>query len=306
MDTGDSARRAKAATVKDGVAIYCARGASVFTHTHEWLELAYLEKGNLLHTVDSQTVTISEGEYFIIEPGQAHSYVSVPRQSISLMNVLFMPQLIDPMLSDASRLRDICNHYLIHFPEERMDKIPSRMKFADPNGSVGRQIRAIYEEVEQKRIGWRESVRGLLIYIIIHMLRNICSSDVPQSSLTFAQPIIEFVQNQYMKPVRIGDVFGEKKYSTAYLSRQFHQETGMTFSAFLKHTRIEASCRLLVNTDQSIAAISENVGYHDTTFFHNTFRSLIGMSPLEYRREYRKRRSGEDVLANLPTHFARP
>ena len=73
---------------------------------------------------------------------------------------------------------------------------------------------------------------------------------------------------------------------TPYMSKRFKQETGVTFSEYLKHVRIDASRRLLINTDKSVAEISELVGYMDTTFFHNTFRTIVGCTPLEYRKNH--------------------
>ena len=87
-----------------------------------------------------------------------------------------------------------------------------------------------------------------------------------------------------MRSIKIGDAFGKGQYSTPYLSKRFKQETGVTFSEYLKHTRIDASRRLLINTAKPITEISELVGYVDTTFFHNTFRSIVGHTPTEYRK----------------------
>ena len=272
--------------IKDGITTYCAHGVSVLTHSHEWLELAYLEEGHILHTVGDTTYTLDPGEYFFIEPNQPHSYISVPQKPISLMNIIFLPQLIDPTLNHARELKDIYNHYLIHIRDARLDRSPSQMKFIDSDGQVRQQIRNIFEEVSEKKPGWKESVRGLLIYIIIRMLRNAYSSDKPDVGLHLSEPIINYVQSHYMEAVKITDAFKNKSYSTAYLSRQFHRETGITFSNFLKHTRIDASCRLLANTENTVSEIAETVGYHDTTFFHSTFREIVGMSPLDYRKRF--------------------
>ena len=160
------------------------------------------------------------------------------------------------------------------------------MKFVDSDGRVRQQFMNIFEEDSEKKAGWKESIRGLLIYIIIHMLRNAYSAEHPEDVLRLSEPIINYVQNHYMEAVKITDAFENKSYSTAYLSRRFHQETGITFSNFLKHTRIDASCRLLANTDRSVSEIAEIVGYHDTTFFHRAFRNVVGMSPLAYRKRF--------------------
>ena len=246
--------------IKDGITTYCAHSVSVLTHSHEWLELAYLEEGHILHTVGDITYTLDPGEYFFIEPNQSHSYISVPQKPISLMNIIFLPQLIDPTLNRARELKDIYNHYLIHMQDTRPDTSLSQIKFIDSDGQVRQQFKNIFEEVSEKKAGWKESVRALLIYLIIRMLRNAYSPEKPAAGLHLSEPIINYVQSHYMDAVKITDAFKNKSYSSAYLSRQFHHETGITFSSFLKHTRIDASCRLLANTEKRIAEIAEAVG----------------------------------------------
>ena len=271
---------------KDGITTHCSHDASIVTHSHEWMELAYLEEGQLLHTVGDTTYTVNPGEYFYIEPNQPHSYISVPQKPVSLLNIIFMPQLIDPTLNHAKELKDIYSHYLIHIPDARLGRTLSQMKFIDPEGQVRQQFKNIFEEVSQKKTGWKESTRGLLIYVIIHMLRNAYSPDAPGVGLHLSELIINYVQSHYMEAIKITDAFKNKSYSSAYLSRQFRYETGITFSSFLKHTRIDASCRLLANTLIPVSVIAETVGYHDTTFFHTTFREVVGMTPLAYRKRF--------------------
>ena len=59
-----------------------------------------------------------------------------------------------------------------------------------------------------------------------------------------------------MEAVKIADAFENESYSIAYLNRRFPQETGITFPSFPKHTRIDASCRLLANTDRSVPELA--------------------------------------------------
>lgn len=279
---------------EEGISFYCAHSHAPKLHSHEWIELAYLENGTLIHSVGGVNYRVNEGEYFIVEYGQPHDYVVLSEGPINLKNVMFHPRFIDPTLRNARRLSEIFNHYLVHFNEKQLRMSPTLNKFSDPTGNIHGYINDIAREVEEKQFGWRESVRGLLIHIIIQTLRSIAADDYGGEDMTFSRSIIDFVNANYMRPIKISDAFGSGQYNTPYLSKHFKQETGMTFSEYLKHVRISASRRLLSNTDKSVAEISELVGYADTTFFHNTFRNMIGCTPLEYRKNYSEK---EYVLA---------
>ena len=269
----------------EDISYYSARGNQPKLHSHEWIELAYLYHGTLMHSVGGLNYKINEGEYFIVEYGQPHDYVVLNEGPIRLMNIMFHPRFIDPMLVNARSLSEIYNHYLIHFNEKQLTMTPTLIKFGDPSGAIGNYVNEIVREIQEKRFGWRESVRGILINIIIKTLRSIAYDDSSDEEKAFSRRINEFVSMNYMHPIKVSDAFGGAgQYSTPYMSKRFKQETGITFSEHLKKVRIDASQRLLINTNKSVAEISELVGYVDTTFFHNTFRSIVGCSPLEYRK----------------------
>ncbi len=67
------------------------------------------------------------------------------------------------------------------------------------------------------------------------------------------------------------------------LGRQIQQETGMTFSRWrLQHVML-ASVGMLMGTT-SIEYIADALGYNNTSAFIAAFKSVIGMTPGQYRR----------------------
>lgn len=206
----DPILRSQPSVAKDGIAVYTAVGNISLPHRHQWLELAYLKQGTLLHTIGDVSYKLQAGEFFIVEYDQIHSYASMGEGEIRLSNIMFHPAFIDPMLNDACHLKDTYDHYLISFNETRIDKIPTLTKFSDPSGRIRSFVDEIFEEVSQKNVGWKETTRCLLIYIIIHALREICSADKPDAGIRFSLPIINYVQKHYMQPICICDAYGFK------------------------------------------------------------------------------------------------
>jgi two-component system response regulator YesN len=54
---------------------------------------------------------------------------------------------------------------------------------------------------------------------------------------------------------------------------------------YLTSLRIEEAKRLLRNTDLSIVAIAEKVGYPNVTNFYRHFQRLQGTTPAAYRQK---------------------
>lgn len=66
-------------------------------------------------------------------------------------------------------------------------------------------------------------------------------------------------------------------------SKYFKKASGMTFSDLVRRLRIANACRLLAQTDSSIADISAAVGYRNLANFNRQFRSETGYTPSAYR-----------------------
>jgi len=71
--------------------------------------------------------------------------------------------------------------------------------------------------------------------------------------------------------------------NSIYLGRLFKSETGEYFSDYLNRLRIEEAKHLLVQTRRKASDIALHCGYSDPNYFFKKFKSLVGLSPTEYR-----------------------
>ena len=82
----------------------------------------------------------------------------------------------------------------------------------------------------------------------------------------------------------------------------FKRVTGLSFMEYLNHYRIERAQALLANTDDSMASISQEMGFCDQSYFGAVFRRVVGMTPATYRRRFRNKTSTD----RLRDHLKRP
>lgn len=86
----------------------------------------------------------------------------------------------------------------------------------------------------------------------------------------------------------------EKKYSVASLARQggysrsyfsslFKSTVGLSPKDFIVKTRMQAAEHLLLDSNYSVSAIAEMLGYQDIYFFSRQFNDHHGLSPVKYR-----------------------
>lgn len=73
--------------------------------------------------------------------------------------------------------------------------------------------------------------------------------------------------------------------SVGYASTCFKKYKGVSIMKYLREIKIERAKTLLLSTEKSILEISILLGFHDQSHFTNTFKKLVGISPLKYRNK---------------------
>lgn len=71
--------------------------------------------------------------------------------------------------------------------------------------------------------------------------------------------------------------------SAKYFSEVFHEATGITFTDYVSHVRVEKAKRLLQNPNSRISEVAFEVGFQSLSQFNRTFKKLVGHSPKEIR-----------------------
>lgn len=76
--------------------------------------------------------------------------------------------------------------------------------------------------------------------------------------------------------------------SSQHLSRVFSQALGITFSEYVTKVRICHAMDMLEEGTLKMYEIAEKAGYSSQHYFSNTFKKIVGVSPLEYRKTKRR------------------
>jgi transcriptional regulator GlxA family with amidase domain len=108
-------------------------------------------------------------------------------------------------------------------------------------------------------------------------------------------PALEAIMANYAEPPSVAELAVKVSLSVSQFERQFKKKFQTTPLKYIARIRIEAACRLLVSTDQSLSAIALQTGFYDQSHFTNQFVRLKGMTPSLYRKEYGPGTAGDDT-----------
>lgn len=128
-------------------------------------------------------------------------------------------------------------------------------------------------------------VRGIKNQMYEDYIRRVHEIKVNPKYSKPIQSTCDYLHLQLANPLDMEMLAERLGYSKYYLSRLFKKETGISVNDYLRKIRIERACLMLGTTGYSIDEIAVRTGFGSRSFFANTFKKYMGMTPVQYRQE---------------------
>lgn len=106
----------------------------------------------------------------------------------------------------------------------------------------------------------------------------------------------EMIMTNLERHITIAELSQTLHASATQVKSCFHKVYGMPINAYARSQRMEAASRLLSETDDSILEIAGKFGYENGSKFAGAFRSVMGVSPSEYRRRVQWERENQTLF----------
>lgn len=125
----------------------------------------------------------------------------------------------------------------------------------------------------------------LLWDIFLHCAEAERRSGKSASNL-YAERVCCYIEKHCAEEISSADLEKLCGISYKHICTVFKAGTGMTVKKYLISYRLNAACRLLVETPLSVSEISEAVGMGDVYYFSRIFKREKGCTPTQYRKAY--------------------
>ena len=160
-------------------------------------------------------------------------------------------------------------------------------------GNIKSEILPLFEKITNELASpddFSERVAELLAEEIIISLRRACperfgEADRDEADIVYSlerkfdnDPKTQYTLEQLAKDYHI---------SPSSLSHQFKRITGFSVFEYLYMSRIALAKYYLARTAMSIGEIVEECGFCDNSNFSRSFKGRVGMTPSEFRKNYR-------------------
>ena len=109
------------------------------------------------------------------------------------------------------------------------------------------------------------------------------------SSENYAVKAVQsYIRNNPEKDLSLGALSDRFRINPSYLSRVFHQETGIPLSEFIVRIRLVLAKKLLAETDMKIYEIAQKTGFETPGYFTKVFNKAERISPRNFRQNVSK------------------
>lgn len=98
--------------------------------------------------------------------------------------------------------------------------------------------------------------------------------------------VYEYVFKNFRTKVLLEDLAELLHMTPTSFSRYFTMKNNKPFSKFIAEIRIKHACKMLIETDDSIADISYECGFNTLSNFNKQFKEIISKKPTEYKKEF--------------------
>ena len=99
----------------------------------------------------------------------------------------------------------------------------------------------------------------------------------------------DYIAQNYHHKIYLEEIAEAIGISQGHLARIFRRDTGMKIQDYMLQFRIERAANLLKYSEASLSEISDYVCFNSQSHFGSVFRKQMGMTPGQYRNEYKRR-----------------
>jgi len=98
--------------------------------------------------------------------------------------------------------------------------------------------------------------------------------------------VYEYILKNYRKKINLNEVADLVCMTPTSFSRYFASANNKGFSKFITELRVKHACKLLTETELSVAAIAERTGFKTLSNFNKHFKDEMKKKPTDYKKEF--------------------
>lgn len=247
-------------------------------HWHEHIELHYVVSGKARFKLNQEEVEACQGDLVIANSNVLHAgYCDGTR--MEEMAMIFEMEVLSKELAEKN---------VIFSPLVKGDE------------EINRIMMKIYEENENREIGWQLACRGgllqLFAYLVRHNVEEMLSDSASmkrRKNLERFNTVERYIEEHYTEPISNAQLAQLIHLSEDRFNHLFKESMGMPPLQYINEIRLKKAMHLLKKREFTASEVADAVGFSDYNHFGRMFRRYFGCTPLEAREQIQNSKQKE-------------
>jgi len=260
-----------------------------YAHAHDFLVLAYFERGGGGLRLGNREWPLSAGDAFVIAPGEVVRLGEHAHDMAAEGWCLFFPPDIIAAEALGGSLGWRAHPLLFRFAGRSPDGAQRLSVPAAERAAWSQHVRAIERELAEPRDGSAEAALAYLTLLLVSAAR--ISVDIGEDFRLRSEPLLaavfEFIEEHYADPISLATIAAAVGLTPGHLTTVVRRKTGRSVQRWITERRMTEARKLLRETDLTIETVAARTGYRQPSFFIKHFRRDHTVTPAAWRHQAR-------------------
>lgn len=246
---------------------------------HNFWELVYADKKNLLITAGAKEVELEAGQIYIHKPNEFHNIRCDGKRAANSVIISFdcdSPELFSVsgqvLTADEEERR-----YIGNVVKEASSAFSTRL--SDPYISV-------MEKAEDGEFCCEQLIRLNIEMLLISLIRSNKNKKPPaiKKNSTILAEITDYLSENVENKVTFRDVVKKFNLSPSVLKKIFREQVGCGVMDYFTRLKIDRAKEMIREEKYNFTEISERLEFNNSQYFTTVFKRVSGMTPSEYAK----------------------
>lgn len=245
-------------------------------HNHDFFELTYVCRGELINNIDGNELYMCQGDITIINDKALQSLKCIDKETL-IVNFCIKKTLFERTLKEFSADHNPISDFLRY-------ENPNSQNYMFFSEGYNLDIPIFINHIisEYTNAGFHQTFALeawlILLFDTLAKSRHISYLGIDGKTLE----ILLYIQKHCMDKT-LAQMAAELGYNPNYLTGYIKRHTGKNYREIMMEIKMKKALRLLAETSLSVYEIAAECGYSSPSYFFQLFKESFHISPKKYR-----------------------
>ncbi len=264
---------------------YTGKNSLAKPHVHNYIEILYCTKGEMLIMVNGIRYNLTIGDMLIINSKEIHSTYTNSEGETAYIMLKFSPEILYSTTASFFEAKYVLPFTLSSSTHQKLFKAIEIEQTVIP-----KMLKRILKEYREKSYGYEMAVRASICEMFLYILRSwhLLGVDLnlgintSRADVVRLQGVFEHVEKNFHREIKVDELAALCNMSYSYFSRYFKLVTNTNITEYINHVRINEALKLLAESDMNITEVAFEVGFSSSSYFIQQFKLQKGMTPKQF------------------------